>query len=461
MLRLLSAAVVLCSVSHLFSATFGTPTGPAGGASYTDIVLDEPRTQLYLVNSANNKIDIYNYKSKTFLASVTVSTQPVAAALSWPVNGTSRYLYVTAYASSSLYQIDLTAKGGPAVAAKFSLLYNPEGVGVGADGRVLVTTIGCTASASCTGAANTNTLFLYDPSATTSAALQAVPLPLPPPTTPVTPTTPGREFLAYRGALLATPDGKYLIGVNGVSGTTRLIFIYETASATVLSSREVTNLSDVLSVAPDGSRFMAGSVMFDISTLQVIAQENVSNSPFAFPSGNTSNFNTAANQGGSVFTPDGTALYAAFNISPVESPAAKANVSQLLVNDPTNLLIQMGIQLPENLAGKMVITKAGDTIYGISDTGFTTLPISTISSNPLAAVSSQLVFLANDQCGVTAPIAKSLNTVTNTGKGRISVSVQSYTVPAQGTTGVGGVGGAGGGGVFGGPGGGGIIIVIP
>ena len=172
---------------------------------------------------------------------------------------------------------------------------------------------------------------------------------MPPPTAPVTPTVPGREFLAYRSALLATADGKYLIGVNGINGTTRLVFVYETSSATILRSREVPNLSNVLSVAPDGSRFMAGSVMFDISTLQVNAQQNVSNSPFAFPA--NVNFATAANQGGSVFAPDGSQLYAAFNVNPVQSPAAKANVSELLINDPTNLLIQTGIQLPENLAG--------------------------------------------------------------------------------------------------------------
>ncbi len=454
MLRLCSAAVGILAAFPLLSATFGTPTGPAGGASYTDIVLDEPRTQLYLVNSANSKIDIYNYHTKTFATSVPIgsSAQPVAAALSWPVSGSSRYLYVTAYASSTLYQINLTVKTGPAVSARFSLPYNPEGVGVGADGRVLVTTIG-------SGTANQNTLFLYNPNVTTSANLVSIPLPVPPPTSPVTPTVPGREFLAYRGALLATPDGKYLIGVNGVNGSTRLIFIYETASATVLRSREVTNLSNVISVSPDSSRFMAGSVLFDINTLQVIAQENVSNSPFAFPSGNTSNFNTASNQGGSVFSPDGTMLYAAFNISPVESPAAKANVTQLLVNDPTNLLIQTGIQLPENMAGKMVIDKEGATIYAISDSGFTTLPISTISSEPLAAVNSQLILLANDQCGVTAKLSNAVNNVTNAGKGRITVSVQSYTLPAQGTTGVGGFGGAGGGGIIGGIGGGGIIII--
>jgi hypothetical protein len=447
-------AVVLCAASPIFSATFGTVNGPSGGASYTDIVLDEGRSQLYLVNTANNKIDIYNTKSRAFLTSVAVNTQPIAAALAWPVNGTSRYLYVTAYASSLLYQVDLT-RTPPLVTSTIHLPYAPEGVAVGNDGRVLVTTVG-------PGNNNSvNTLFLFDPNApSTSNNLLPISLPLPPPTSPVTPTVPGREFLANRAALLATPDGNYLIGANGINGTTRLVFVYETASASVLRSREVTNLSNVLSVAPDSSRFMAGSSMFDINTLQVLAQENVSNSPFAFPSGNASNFNLQQNQGGSVFAPDGSQLYAAFNINPLLSPAAKANTTQLLINDPTNLLIQMGIQMPENLAGKMVITKAGDTVYGISDTGFITLPVSTISSFPLVTVDNQLHFLANDQCGVTARMSRSVANVTNIGKGHITVSVQSYTVPAQGTTGLGGFGGPGGGGIIGGGGGGGIIIII-
>ncbi len=278
---LLPLVVTLYAASPLMSATFGTATGPAGGASYTDIVLDEPRSQLYLVNSASSKIDIFNTKSRTFLTSVSIpNSQPLAAALSWPVNGSSRYLYVTGYSNSKLYQIDLS-KTPPVVSFQQSLLYNPEGVGVGVDGRVLVTTIG-------SGAANTNTLFLFDP---TTNSLGSISLPVPPPTSTVTPTTPGREFLAYRAALLPTVDGKYLIGANGVNGTTRLIFVYETASATVLRSREVTALSNVLSVSPDSTRFMAGSTMFDINTLQVLAQQNVSNSPFAFPANSTSNFN--------------------------------------------------------------------------------------------------------------------------------------------------------------------------
>jgi len=109
----------------------------------------------------------------------------------------------------------------------------------------------------------------------------------------------------------------------------------------------------------------------------------------------------------------------------------------------------------------MVITRAGDIVYGISDTGFITLPVGTITNSPLVAVDNTLHFVANDQCGVTSKIARSAATVTNIGKGRISVNVQSYTLPAQGTAGLGGFGGPGGGGIIGGPGGGGIIIFLP
>jgi hypothetical protein len=456
-MRLLSyLAVGLCTASSIFSATFGTVAGPSGGASYTDIVLDEPRAQLYLVNSANNRIDVYNTRSRAFGTPVTLSAaQPVAAALGWPVNGTSRYLYVTGYNSSLLYQIDLT-RNPPAVTTSVHLPYHPEGVAVGADGRVLVTTTGPG------GNNSVNTLFLFDPNAPATANnLLPISLPVPPPTSPVTPTTPGREFLAYRSAMLATPDGRYIIGANGINGTTRLVFVYETASGTVLRSRQIANLSNVLSIAPDNSRFMAGSTMFDISTLQVLAQQNAANSPFAFPTGNASNFNLQQNQGGSVFAPDGSYLYSAFNINPLLNPPAKANTTQLLINDPTNMLIQMGIQMPENLAGKMVITKAGDTVYGISYTGFNTLPMSTINNFPLVTVDTSLHFVANDQCGVTSRIARSAANVTNAGKGRITVQVQSYTVPAQGTQGLGGFGGPGGGGIIGGGGGGGIIIILP
>ena len=143
-------------------------------------------------------------------------------------------------------------------------------------------------------------------------------------------------------------------------------------------------------------------------------------------------------------------LYAAFNINPLLSPAAKANTTQLLINDPTNLLIQMGIQMPENLAGKMVITKAGDTIYGISDTGFITLPVSTISSTRWSLSITRSILSPTTSAASPPKLRAPWPPSPISAKAVSSVSVQSYTIPAQGTTGLGGFGGPGGGGIIGG-----------
>ena len=321
------------------------------------------------------------------------------------------------------------------MAATISVPYHPQGVAVGVDERVLITTVGPGSGTA------TNTLFLYDPSAAASN-LMPINLTVPPPTAATTSTT-GRQTLDYSSALIATRDGNYIVGVNGVSSTERAIFVYETASASVLRAREVVNLSNVLSIAPDNSKFMAGSTLFDFNTLQVIAQENVANSPFAFPS--TNNFNLQQNQGGSAFSADGSVVYAAFNVNPVTNPASAANATELLLNDSSSLRILAGLVMPENLAGKIVSTAAGDTLYGISDSGFIILPVGSISQSPLITVDNTTIFLGNDQCGATANISSGVANISNAGSGRLTANVQSYTVPAvNGVTGLGTVTGPGG-----------------
>src|SRR4051812_47471544 len=115
-------AVFVCAAAPLFSATFGTVV--AGGASYSDIVLDEARSRLYLVNTAVNRIDIYGLKQRTFQTSISTDLQPVSAALSRD----GQFLYVTAYTGAVLDIIDLTLGR---VSKTISLPSNPEGVAVG------------------------------------------------------------------------------------------------------------------------------------------------------------------------------------------------------------------------------------------------------------------------------------------------------------------------------------------
>ncbi len=421
------------------AATFGTVVPLVGGAS--DLVLDEGRGRLYLVNTSQSRVEIYSISQRRFLTPVKTGSTPLSAAIS----RNNKFLYVTSYDDSSLNILDLDAQ---AVTNRVSLPVRPEGVAVGLDERVLISTIG-------SGTGNSqNVLLVFDPAVTDSSSLSAVPVTPPAPQLPQLPPVSGRIFLASKSQLIASADGRYIAGVNLPNATARAAFLYEVASGTVLRSRTVNNVSSVLSIAADGSRFMTGLSLFDSQTLEILAQQNTANSPYPFAP--TTNFTTQTNQGGSVFAPDGSVIYSAFDITPFQNPPARANISQLMVSDPDNLLIKLGLQLPENLAGRMIITSDGATIYALSESGFVILPVSTINQNPIANPDSSVVLLSSDQCGVTGSQRTASVSVKNDGRGRLTSSAQVLQFTPTGPTGIGGVGGAGGGAI-----GGGVVIVFP
>lgn len=425
------------AVPASLAATFGTVVPVVGGL--LDIVLDEPRNRLYLVNPSPSlsRIEVYSIPQRRFLNPIPTDTQPISAALS----PSGKFLYVTSYDGSSLNVIDLDTM---AVVKRVSLPAKPEGAAAGGDGRVLITTIG-------TGPGNSaNTLLIYDPEAVETKAVSNVMIAPPPPTPPQLPPPQGKLALASRSRLIATPDGRYIIGLTNINSSTGVAFVYEVASGSVLRSRTVGNASTVLSVSPDGSRFMAGLTLFDTETLSILAQQNAANAPFPFQSG--ANFSLTQNVGGSVFSPDGNYLLSAFNIPPMQNPPPRPNASELLISDPDNLLVHLALQLPENIAGKMVISSDGRNVYALSESGFMILPLGNMQQNPIAMPETTVVLLANDQCGVTAGSRSVKTAIRNMGRGRMSLSAQlwqSSSIPGL---------------VPGGPGGGtpgGQIIVIP
>ncbi|MEO7146229.1 MAG: beta-propeller fold lactonase family protein [Bryobacteraceae bacterium] len=430
--------------SPAFAATFGTAVPVVGGAS--DIVLDEARGLLYLVTTAQGQVQVYSIAQKAFLTPVATDKAPLSAALS----RSGKYLYVTASGAATLDVIDLDAM---AISTRVILPAQPEGVAVGGDERVLISTIG-------TGAGNaSNVLLVYDPNAAPGprgASVVSVPITPPAAQSPLVTPPSGRPFLAGHSQLRASPDGSIIVGSNLPGNNSTVVFVYEVASGTVLLSRSVTSASNVLAVAPDNSKFMAGLTLFDVGTLQVLAQQNLANAPYPINAG--TNFNTQSNQGGSVFAPDGSVLYSDFDVSPLQNPPAPAEVSQLMFSDPSNLLIQLALQLPENLAGKMAIDSGGRVIYALSDSGFTIIPVGNTFKNPIAAIDTNPALLLNDQCGVTSAQHTQRIAIRNAGAGRLSASAQLLQAPALGPGGLGGtIIGAGGG--F--PGGGGVIIVLP
>lgn len=421
LLVFLACCAAPLSAQSRVEATFGSVVGPTtlngvnyliGGAS--DLVLDEARGRLYVVNPGQRRVEIYNTAQRRFLGVVSTDVTPISLALS--ADGNS--LYVTCYDPASLNIIDLTVPQ-PAVSRRISLPAKPEGVAVGvtADGveRVLLTTTGSVANSTA------NVLLLFDPAPEADErAVQNVIVTPPQPPSPLLPPPSGRVAFAARTNLIATRDRATIIGFAAGGTNDRTLFVFDVNSGTVLRSRRVNETSTVLSVSPDGSRFMAGLRLFDTATLQVMAQQDAANLPYALTTG--SNFNVQQNQGGSVFSPDGSLLYTAFNIAPLSNPPSRANVSQFLLNDPDNMLTFMGVKLPENLSGNMVITSDGGTIYALSESGFLIIPIGRLRESPLTMPESTALLLANDQCGITSTIRSGTIAINNAGAGRFNVT---------------------------------------
>src|SRR4051794_9979027 len=127
-----------------------------------------------------------------------------------------------------------------------------------------------------------------------------------------------------------------------------------------------------------------------------------------------------------------------------------------MLNDPENLLIRLGIQMPESLTGKLVSTSDGATLYALSQSGFTILPVSTIYNSPIAVPESNVVLVERDQCGVVASKNTARVMIRNKGQGRFTASAQVQATGVTANVGLGGNNGPGGGAI-----GGGIIITFP
>ena len=377
---ILASTVVLLAGMALRAATFGAPVSVTGGP--LDLVLDEKRNQLYLVDFNTNQVRVYSIAGRRFLPPIPVGMQPAGAAISRD----AQFLYVTNFGGSSLSVIDLDQS---AVLRTVTLPARPEGVAVGGDGRVLITTLG-----SGPVGAPQDTLLIFHPDASGAGQIVSVSVPPPPPAPPqLPPQIPGRIYLSFRGRLEATRDGRFIIGLNTPANNNTVVFVYEAASGQVLRSRSVPGISTVLSVSPDGRSFMAGLRLFDTATLNVLAQFDANNAPFPL----AGNFNLLQNVGGSVFSPDGSTLYGAFNVAPLVT-GGRPNSTTLLITNPRNLAVRLGIQLPESILGKIVSRSDGRELYALSETGLLLLPVATLDQFPILMPETEVIRLTGNQC---------------------------------------------------------------
>jgi uncharacterized protein (TIGR03437 family) len=414
------AAILLSIASAKAAATFGTVVPHSSPLS--DLVLDEKNNRLYVVNTGANTVEVYrtNTSPPSLLTTIKTDSEPLAVAFS----PNRKALYVACYSASALDIVDTSTSAFTLTSVH--LPASPEGVAVGLNELVLVSTIG-------TGTGQ-DVLVTVDPAAATWTLVAVAP---PAPAAPV--LSASNMAQASRARLQASADGKTIIGVHE-QATSRYAFVFDVASSQVLGSRALTGASGVLAVAPDGSRFFTGNALLETSTLLVMAQQSATNSPYVFPA--TANFAAAATQGGAVYaqTPLGAALLTAYNIVPTLSPAAPSKSAQLLFNSTDNLLIQLGLLLPENVLGKMIVTSDGKTAYALSQSGFLVLPLSTLAQAAIPCTNNNIpttcsigvpdakvALLAYDQCGVTASQNSAAIPVRSLGGGKLTPTAQILT----------------------------------
>jgi len=399
------------------AANFGKVV-PIGGQA-SDIALDESRKVLYIANFTANRIDVMSTADYSIRTSMNVAAQPGALALS----PDSQFLVVVHYGNFASPQtshnvltvINLNSN----TRQTFTTGDPPLGVAFAADGRALITT--------------TTSLILFDP---VSGAMKVV-------NTyaylgQTLPTALGNfPAQVIAASMAATPDAKIIYGVAAGATGGQGFFRYDATTGYVTGLNIVSSPQPLprISVAADGSWAMVGMYKWVVNLPGFdLAQ---------FPNGAQS-----ANIGGNAVDSNSNTIYAQILTnqptttpagSPAPPPAAAPSAMPpvLSILDADNLTVRDQLSLAENIVGRMVLSKAADLVYAVSDSGVTVLPVGRLNQfHRLAASQSDVVARGNfcDQKVIVQTL-----TITDPGGGNtdfvISAGVTGVTIsPSAGIT---------------------------
>lgn len=335
-----------------WSGTFGRVVAIGGHAA--DLVLDEARGVLYIANFTANRIEVMSLADGSIQTSMNVAAQPGSMSLSMD----GRYLLIAHFgnftapnsARNALTLLDLATNGRQT----FVLGSAPLGVAFGVDNLALVVT--------------TTEFLLFDPTTGATQTLGTVSdvtaktLPQPPANFPP-------QIIA---ASVAASGDNYF--VYGLSDTIR--FRYDVTTKTVDSLGYTSSPAfgpRVVSVNRDGSSYAAGWGLFN--------RRGVLMAQFPNPSG-------ALNIGSHAYDTARGLIYAQVpegvptTTTPGGGTPAGGTPPPTTVQAPfmhvveaDNLAVREKLLLAENLAGKSVMSSDGNTVYAISDSGVTILPV--------------------------------------------------------------------------------------
>lgn len=362
-------ALAMTAVSA-HAGTFGTVVAIGGEAA--DIALDPTRGVLYIANFTANRIDVMTLSNNAIQTSINVPNQPSSIS----VSPDAHWLLVANYgnnatgsSTNALTLIDLTNGNAKQT---FTLSNPPLSVSFGLDNKALVVTTG--------------EFIIFDPTVGTTTLVRTIAqaatqsIPQPPATFPPSFTQAGAAV---------SGDGLTIAGMGGGTSTGILEYRYNVAThglsaVTYISSP--TAGPRVVSLSQDGSLSTFDWTVQD-TNLNVTAQ-------FANPSGLLA-------LGSTLIDSSRNLIYAQI---PVAGTSATVNTAPPILNivDSDNLTLEDQIQLPENLAGKSILSADYNTMYSISDSGVMVLPVGSLASYPRLSASTEDLIFRGNFCNRTA-----------------------------------------------------------
>jgi uncharacterized protein (TIGR03437 family) len=365
LIRALVALAVLAG--SIGAGTLGRVV-PIGGQG-ADLALDEARGVLYIANYTANRIEVMSLSNYAIQTSINVPSQPSSIALS----PDGRYLVIAHYGNfappassgNALTVIELESNSRQT----FAMGTAPLGVAFGLDNRALVVT--------------TQEFIVFDPvSGTTQviatlAELAAKTLPQPAASFPAN---------IVSSSVAASGDGLWIWGFGD-----NVMFRYDVANRALSASLYTASPAlgpRAVSVSQDGRRTAMGWAIQDFNFYNLAEYSN--------PSG-------VLNLG-TVLLDSARGLVYGQVASKDTAPAAGEVTAPILhVGDWDNLATRERIQLPENLAGKSVLSSDGATMYSISDSGVMVLPVGQLERYARVVPQQEDLVFRGNFCARTLP----------------------------------------------------------
>lgn len=362
---ILALASVAMIAGSLKAGSFATVV-PIGGEA-SDIALDPLRGVLYIANFTANRIDVMTLSNNTVQTSINVPNQPSSLSVSpdghWLLVG--NYGNNTSGSSTNaLTLIDLTNSNAKQT---FTLSNPPLSVAFGLDDNALIVTSG--------------EFIIFNPSVGTTTLIQTIPQVA----TNAIPQAPASFPANFTQATAAVSgDGLTIAGMGGTSAQI-LLFRYNVATHGLVAGFGS-------SAPPAGPRVVSLNKDGSLGTFFWAVLDANFNSPAQF-----SNIAGTYNVGSTLIDGSRNLIYAQIPTAGTAVTGSYATSPAILnIVDSDNLTLREQITLPENLAGKSLLSADNNTMYSISDSGVMILQVGSLGSFPqLSASTEDLLFLGN------------------------------------------------------------------